>query len=523
MNTLSENNLAENTREPILVRLRRTYKVGYDAVSMLVYLLLVFAWGLWVYPLGRDYAAMADLAGTMPRVVAPVFAWQMDLFGAWTMGYILINLFLLYGCMLATYGFVNLTVRGPIWLGVLAATLFMANPVHTEAVLNISGMVDLLPAFFALMSLAFYAAHIRFPARRRIAISVMAFFIAVAPFKANLALVLVIALYEWLIVPREDRAPIRLIPFALITILAAATHFRALADQPYDLGVMFTPLYFVFYPIGFLPETARTLHEVPALSWTAGGAVLVCVALIYRKARRPAILFGLLGMVGLRLYHGGPEVDPVHMTGGGQLLLESALFCLAFVALCHRIMDHPKWRSVVVWATTVLAITFFVLQIRVNLAWHHAGQAVQEVQAAAQAHEEARPDTPFALAPDFQYHLGAPMMLSEALSHDTPFSQQVPHVALFPLHYERPGVMDIEVLEWAPHYALLEIRGKRPIDVVPWPYGWSREGDTGEHPEATVTLTMVEEERFRVRIIPRNQRLPEYLLHGPPEWDIRRP
>ncbi|MCX5771469.1 MAG: hypothetical protein NTZ09_14540, partial [Candidatus Hydrogenedentes bacterium] len=164
---------------------------------MLIYLLIVYAWSLSLYPLGRDYAALADPT-SLPPIAGKLFAWEIRAFGGSPYGYHAVNLVLLYGCMMALYRFVRLAIPGPFWLGTLAAALFMANPVHSEAVLNLSGVGDLVPAFLALLALVAYAQHRAGPRGWTGVLALAAFALAVLPYRQNVMLIIVPALYVWL-------------------------------------------------------------------------------------------------------------------------------------------------------------------------------------------------------------------------------------------------------------------------------------------------------------------------------------
>ena len=497
-------------KEPVLVRLRHKYRTRYDAAAMLVYLSICFVWGLFAYPVGRDFAAMADPLANMARTAAAFFVYEMLLFGDSVMAYRLVNMALLFGCMAAVYAFVNFALRGPLWLGILAATLFMANPIHTEAVMNISGAGDLLPAFFALVALAFYGANVYAPAGRRLLISLMAFTIAVFPFEQNMFLFLVILLYEYMVPAETSKYPRRALPFVILGLIALGVHHGALAAHSWDAAQFAGPLYLILYPLGFLPETVARFHAQPLLGWLAAAAVAGCVYLIHRKAQRSVILFGLLAMLILRLYHDGRAVDLVHMVGGGQLLVETALFNLALVALFYRIMDHPKWRPIIVWSTTTLCIVFFALQIRATYTWTQAGGAVRAFQ--AEARQTAPPDEELGVMPDYQYYQGAPMMLSDSIAHDTPFSDAIAHQPLLPLHYRPADDMTIEIVSWSSTEGRVRVSGVAPVEVIPRPSDvlageWSTDA-------ARVRWEGGEDNSFDLVVTPLDEPLPETLLPG---------
>ena len=478
-----------------------------DATAMFVYLWIVYVWSLTLYPLGRDYACMADPAARMPFLARGLLGWEVHTFGAHAVPYHLVNLALLYACMLLLYRFVRLAVRGPVWLGTLAATLFMANPVHSEAVLNLCGAADLLPCLFALLALTLYAEHAAAPRFWKLASSVGVFAVAALPYDGNAFLLLVVVLFEALVVEKEKRRPGRLVPFLVVSLACWIFNRSLFAADNFDLTAMFVPLYFVFYPIGFLPETARSFQEAPWLLWVAAAFVAFVAALICRKAKRPAIVFGLLSMLALRLGAGGRVVDPVHLVGGGRLLLANALFNVALAALFYRMMDHRKWQKPVVMLTTFLALVLFGLQIRAVVAWQHAGRIVRQFQADAVSAEG-----PVGVLPDYQYYVGAPIRLAEAVAHDTPFSQAVPAVPLFPLNYAPSERVAVTVPEWTAESGTVVVRGREPLDLIIYPYALAHPGASVRTQHATVELVTVEPSHLVFRVTPHTPPLPRTLL-----------
>ena len=479
-------------------------RFGVDAAAMLIYLLIVYVWSLSLHPLGRDYAALAD-PGSLPPIASHLFAWEIRAFGGSPYGYHVVNLALLYGCMLALYRFVRLAIPGPFWLGTLAAALFMANPVHSEAVLNLSGVGDLIPAFLALLALAMYAEHRAHPRLWTGPAAVTVFAVAVLPFGQNVMLLAAPVLYVWL----KSREPAGaqcasaaacalcatlLVPLAAITALAMAFHSDLLTPANLDPARMFAPLYLIFYPSGLLPETAYTLHRNPWLGWIAAVAVLIIVALIYRKARRPAILFGLASMAGVRLYQGG-FIDPVHMIGGGALLVPNALFNVALVGLFNRIAEHPKWRRPVIMTTTLLAVIFFAMQIAFIMHWREASLVVRKGQAAA-----ALSAAPVGLIPDYRAYRGAPVGLSESISYDTPFSRRIEYVSLLRIDYVPPEEHFVQVTEWEPYITCL-VEASPLIKVAPWPFDLVEVGHVVRTQNAAVEVYEAEKDRavFHIR------------------------
>jgi hypothetical protein len=475
---------------------------------MLIYLGLVYVWALNVYPLGRDYALLASRGEGLPFPVNRLLAWEIGTFGTWRPGYHAVNLALLYACMACLYWLMNRVVRGPLWLGTLAAALFMANPVHTESVANCCGVVDLVPGLLALIALAAYVENGR---RQRPWSAVLApacFALAVLPFRENAFLILAITLVEALVLRDTSRRATRLLPAILIAIAGWCTWAATFTRQSFDPARMFAPLYFVFYPLGFLPQTAQAFHARPWLGWVAAAAVLGIVFLIYRKARRPAILFGLLSMVAVRLAQGEHLIDPVHLIGGGRLLLPNALFNVALVALFYRIMDHPKWPRPVILLTTLLCVIFFGMEIRSVTTWRHAAAEVRRFQAAVAA------DPPGGVLPDYQYCHGAPMCLSESIAYNTAFSRAWPCVSILPLHYPATSRTTVTVDLWSPTEGTITIRGQRPLDLIGFPYNLTQPGACQTTEAASVEVVSVDQDALSLRVVPKQAPLPSKVLPG---------
>ena len=380
-------------------------------IAMAVYLTVVHLWSLTVYPLDRDYALMAA-PETLPWLMRDLFALEMRIFGTFVPGYHVVNLLLLYGCMVALFFITSYTLGRQWWHGSLAATLMMANPIKSEATLLLSGVADLVPTFFALSALAFYAAHQRFGHRRLHGLALLFFALATLPFQRNLPLVLVFVLYEILIPPKTARSAVRLLPFLLVGGYALLLHRAALTASSLDPITMFAPLHLVFYPIGFLPETLATFAVDPALGYTAACVGVLLLGLICRKARHPALYFAILAAVAMRLFQGSEPFDLVGMVGGGRLLFPTALLSLGAVALCQRIMEHPKWKQPTLYLSTLACVLLFVLQIIVIFDWRRGGEAVRQFQTGTSA----------AVLLDLQGYGSAPIDLEAATRYTTPFS-----------------------------------------------------------------------------------------------------
>ncbi len=487
----------------------RHRRYTFDAVMMLLYMSVVYVCALEVHPLGRDYAFL-ESPGKLPFVADQFFAWEMRLFGAHVLPYHLVNLFILYLCMLCLYHFTRFAMRGPTWFGTLAATLFMANPVHTEAVLNLSGVGDLVACFLALASLAVYAKPGRGPVQMIAALGLFA--AAGLPYDVNIGLFLVLVLFEVLCVPDQDRR-LWWFPFFLAAFcLSLWVHSESITPHNLSPGGTLAPLAVVMYPIGLLPETLQQFRQTPALAWLTGCAIVAAAALIQRKAKRRDLLFGLAAMAAVRAFQGGDRIDLVHMTGGGSLLLANAMFNISLCAMFHRMMDHPKWPRPVVVLTTLLCLAFFGLQIRTNLVWRDTGRYVYEFQTEADRILQDAPGHRLGVLPDFRCYESAPMDLYESIRHDTPFSKVHDAVSLMPLHY-RPGPqMQVVLLDWSPRGGMVKVEGVDLIEVVPHEYRLRDIGDTLVTESVAVQLTHRGHDWFAVSLRPITGDLPALTL-----------
>ncbi len=407
---------------------------------MFFYLCVVYACTLNIYPMGRDYSLMSTSEGAYSNGIVPWTFLETFIWGNWTPGYHLVNLTLLYGCMVALFFLTRHIVRGPWWMGSLAATLFMANPVKSEAVLNLCGIQDLLPAFLVLVSLACYASHVRKPSMIKYLFSVVLLALGMCCLASRVTIVLAYILIEIIIAERSERCLWRLIPFLILIFLFGAFEGKeikdSLSDNSLDPLGMFLPLYLISYPLGFLPETVDRLQG--HFAWIALYGLIPVIVIIglAHASRHRAFVFGIVAAVSLRLFQGDNPFDVVHMIGGGQLLLPVAFMSIAFAALVHRVIQHPKWLRPMVFLTAVLCVVFFGLQFQMNMIWRYAGQQVYAFQQEVQKMCAQHPGVQLALLPNYQYYRGAPIDFMEAIIYKTPFTQDVcvpPQQSGFPL------------------------------------------------------------------------------------------
>ena len=434
----------ENHTAPAVRHSRATPLFVADAL----YLAMVYAAFLAIPPLGRDYAALA-------RPDAVLFFTSLTrLFGGYGWMYLLLNLVLLYGCMALILVLTRHLTRGPWWLGSVAAVLFMANPVKTEAVLAISGVRDLWPGFMALLTLYVYVRCRQSAKVGAVQLPALVYLAAILTGPINIMLFVVVIVLEYSVYKEKTRRWLPLAIFGTIALFMSGQWAMSGALHPVR---MFAPLFFVVYPIGMLPDTVLFFQQLPLAGYGLSAVVVLLGAWLIRKVNKPAFTFGLLGAAAFRLCQGGFTVDAVTLAGGGQLMLPAALLAIAVAGFFQAVMENSKWRITVVRVTTLLCIAAMCCQIWVNLHWRHAGQEALRVQKAVAEARRENPGEALALVPDIQYYRTAPMMLSESVKYQTPFSTPQPVVSLLPISVIPP--VDIAVETYTRRKVVVSVQG----------------------------------------------------------------
>jgi hypothetical protein len=471
-------------------------------VANALYLAVVHVWALGLPALGRDFAAFA---GDLPMDAASAwfFRVEMAVFGGFASGYLLVNALLLYGCMVCTFFITRFAVGGPVWLGSLAMALLMAHPLKSEAVLNLSGAADLLPAFTALLALALYARAVHVNSLFAYALAFVAFAAGAFLFRGNAGLFLAVLLYEVIVAKPAQRRIWRMGPIVVVGIAAVLVQMQTIDDHEFRVTGIFGPLHFLFYPLGVLPETSVDFMATPWKLWLASMSVVAFFLGLAHVTAHRVVVYGLVGLVGLRLFNAAELVYPYHLIGGGKLIACIALFCVMFAAVCQRVMTHPKWGRPVVVMTTLLCVVFFAMQVSTIFAWRDAARLVQAFQGAAL--KEAQDGQGILVAPDYRFFNGAPLTLSESISHDTPFSVFIPHRAALRLNYTDDA--EVSVARHSAHRLEVHVSGIHPARVLPWSYTPDRAAGTDQIIEAHM-----EKDEMRLTLAPATGSYPPRIV-----------
>lgn len=423
-------------------------------VADAIYLALVFGWTLILIPLGRDFAALAN-----PDVLGPVpgrlFSGMMALFNDHAWAYLLVNLAMLYACMVLILVLARALGQGPWWLGSVAAVLFMANPAKTEAVLSLGGIQDLLPGVLGLGVLAVYACCRTREGRFMRRLPLLAYVVSVLACPDTIPLFLVLVLLELCFFRDVPGQRARLWPIIVVGAAVYLISGQWALPEALHPDAMFAPLFLVLYPVGVLPDTLAFFTAWPLPGWACALVLAVLAGYVMRRAAHPLLTFGLLGAAAFRLLQGGRTVDPVTLSGGGALLIPTALLALAACGGFLAVMRSPRWRFSVVRISTLLCVAAMLCQGWINGHWLQAGREVNRFQAAAAEAASRNPGQPLAVVPDLRYIGTAPVLYSESVRYNTPFGSALPVRSLLPLSVLPPA--EIDVLRYSPGEAAVSV------------------------------------------------------------------
>lgn len=340
---------------------------AFFLAALFVYLCVVHGVSLLSTGPRGPVAALSGESG-MPQILVAVLNGFLEKTGYSPAIFSSFALALLYACMICIFQITRHLVKGPVWLGSLAAAVFMAHPAKTEVLFSAVGLIQLLSALSALLSIWTCLRLLESRSIARYLIALMLFAVASFPFPANATLFGLVLMLEFYPGTPETRRWSRLVPFLLITIVANGLHLNVLYSRSPDLAENFAPLLLLIYPIGLLPSTVVALQTAPLISWGWGllAAVLVVTSMVY--VRNGAYRVCVLALLAFRFYPGALPIDLSTLNGAGQLLVPIAFGAVALAGFCRWSMQFEAWgRTTVAW-TTMLCIVLFVLQFQANRA-----------------------------------------------------------------------------------------------------------------------------------------------------------
>ncbi|MBN3039476.1 MAG: tetratricopeptide repeat protein [Candidatus Omnitrophica bacterium] len=154
------------------------------------------------------------------------YTFDYSLWGLKVRGYHLTNIILHILAAWAVFWLINI-LFGDQLLSFLTAVLFVAHPVHSEAVSYISGRADSLAAIFMLLCLIFYIKDLGKSNKSYYLFSFVTYVLAVLSKETSLILPFFLLLYHYSFRKKLDFK--RLLPILVITLAYIITRFSALS------------------------------------------------------------------------------------------------------------------------------------------------------------------------------------------------------------------------------------------------------------------------------------------------------
>ncbi len=226
--------------------------------------------------------------------------WKLD-----TRGYHLTNVILHVLVALALWHLVE-ALFGDTVLSCITALLFVAHPIHTEAVSYISGRADLLSSLFLLVSLIFYVRYAGLARTGPLLVIALSFTGALLSKEYSLIMPAVLLLYHVIFrkpVCGKAFSLVAAIALIYVSLRATVLHFppsysppstTLLERLPGVFVALFTYVKLLLIPVGLHMEYGNRLFSMSQPSAVAGLAVacmLVFLIVRVRKSRGP-VLFG---------------------------------------------------------------------------------------------------------------------------------------------------------------------------------------------------------------------------------------
>jgi hypothetical protein len=275
----------------------------------------------------------------------------------------------LFGCMITLFNLTRRVAKGPVWLGSLAAAVFMAHPVKTEVMFSAYGLFELVGALLALLTMLAYLRLRESPDWTRVIVALACFALATLPFSVNATLFGVLIMLEFFPGTPETRQWGRLVPFLAVALLANGIHLEILYAGMPDFGANIAPLLLLIYPIGLLPDTLAQLQATPLLAWVWALLALALLLVSMVWVRNGAYRVAMLALLSYRFYPSADTIDFTSLAGGGQLLVPLALGCIALAGFCRWLLQFEAWGKPIIALTTMLCIVLFTLQFQANRAF----------------------------------------------------------------------------------------------------------------------------------------------------------
>jgi hypothetical protein len=384
----------------------RALQCGWYFTVWLALALILYGRTLAAYFLADDFVLIGGVAThglfSLPSFVRPVvmltYLCDYSIWGLRPIGFHLTNVILhtlnamLVGALAAAlHGVTARRVARSVPL--LATAAFLALPTHTESVAWISGRTDLVASMFMLVSLLAHLARLESGRPFALAVSLMAFALALLSKESAIAFPPVVALLSLILTRRIGAAAHATAPF-LVVLASYALLRRRLMDQL--VGGYGTSAHLAWDPEqAVLHLAAATLRVISPLPEPIAGmlernwylsprrtlVLSVCVgALVFAalwalRVRKWSPTWVLIGSLVLCFWLSVPLLGALHVslvdTLGERFLYFPSVFAVAIVCIAMGAERYRSWRTGAVVAWIVVSS---VVLWHLNGTWATAGE-----------------------------------------------------------------------------------------------------------------------------------------------------
>jgi len=424
-----------------------------------LYLLILFGWTLRLGPMGKDFIRL-------PEATAGTGHWFFTVFSGWFQGpSVLIPrlaaLVLLYGVVGLTFRLTRSVTSGPWWLGSVAAVLFLAHPLKSEAVYTVTGITALADSLLLLSAVWSLEASGQGGPVRKLTGWLVPPLVAWLTGRWWEALVLT-AGWAWI---RRSAGPggiLRVMPAALAILSGGLYHCS------WDPMALFGLLHggrawlLTVWPFGLSPDTARFFEGHPGwhAAWSLavwGGMILVTWRFAGGTAARLAALTLPVCLAA------GARLDFQTFEGGTAYVVPTVLTAMVVAAGFRAQLDHPRFRQRTVAVSTGVCLALMAWHSWLALDWVHADRLLKKGLAEA----AGMPDNePLAVFPDVWRVGCAPARLAEALRCPPPFCPGREAYALAWVELDHFLTRSAAVPEYGPEGGVIQLMGTP--EARPW-------------------------------------------------------
>ena len=286
-------------------------------------------------------------------------------------------------------------ISGKKFLSLAVAVIFLVHPLQTEAVTYVSGRADSLSAIFVLLSTLSYFNFRQENNKKYLAVSLLAFTLALLVKEQSITLPGLIFLVElfFFFNKKKWRDSLRyFLPFALIAgvyfvlrvfllnfnDLLSGVDYSDVYDSSLKIRLLtFTKVFVKYFSLLFLPFNQHMAYEIAPVtslfSWAFLKFTILVSGLIYviKKywSSHKLVIFGLAWFIVLLL----PRTNIISINRPlyeHWLYLPMLGFWLAVILLLQELIKKINLKKVVIWYIILFLILYFsALTIKRNLDW----------------------------------------------------------------------------------------------------------------------------------------------------------